>query len=426
MVSRTHRKRRIDMRQSSRFWLCACVVAFLLLIEVSATGWATPQSKGFEVRKVTNIFEFRAGVIVNSNQSTVYLMNLQRGIDAVDLSSGKLLWSTTKAAKPLLLHGHLLVAQAESAVTVSRSARRSMMPPRARARLVTPSSLLRIVVLNTHDAGELLLEATVQLPEDVQVAIEDGLGTTFRTSARLHENDVIVSWRFSKQHITGAPPGPDAKVLVTAGALRIDLETGHTDSLRSEEVPPTPEIRLPDEVARLVTLGTLPGPLWQVGNVLAAIERTSGKGGGRSTLRRWYSETGQPLPEVVLFGGELTFRYTSADGWHLLASKLLDSPGPVWVWRIYSLETGEHVAEVRNASPAAWFFITGSSLIHEAPPAGRIINGRFVMDQPLRLHAIDLETSDELWEWPFRDTAYRGPYPPSRPGGSDIPGALSP
>jgi hypothetical protein len=379
------------MRQPSIFWLCACVVAFLLLIEVNAIGWATPQSKGFEVHKVTNIFEFRTGVIVNSNQSTVYLMNLQRGIDAVDLSSGKLLWSTTKAAKPLLLHGNLLVAQAESAV---------------------PSNLLRIVVLNTQNDGELLLEATVQLPKYVQVAIDDGLGTTFRTSARLHENDIIVSWRFSKQHISGAPLGPDAKLLVTTGTVRIDLETGHFDSLRSEEVPPTPEIRLPDNVARLVTLGTLSGPLWQAGNVLAAIIRTSDKGGEHTILRRWNSETGQPLPEVVLFGGELTFRYTSADGRQLFASKLLDSARPVWDWQIYSLETGEHVAQIRNASPAAWFFITAFSLIHEAPPTGQIINDRLVMDQPLRLRAIDLKTSDELWEWPFRDTAYRGPYPP--------------
>ncbi len=383
--------KRIDMRQPSRFWLCTCVVVFLLLIEVNATGWATPQSKGIEVRKVTNIFEFRAGVIVNSKQSTVYLMNLQRGIDAVNLSSGKLLWSTTKAAKPLLLHGHLLVAQAESAA---------------------PSNILRIVVLNTQDAGELLLKATVQLPEDVQVAIEDGLGTNFRTSARLHENDVIVSWRFSKQHISGPPPGPDAKLRVTAGAMRIDLKTGHADSLKSEEVPPTPETQLPDNIAQLINLESLPGPIWQVGNVLAAIIRTSDKGGESTILRRWNSKTGQPLPEVVLFGGELTFRYISADGRYQLASKLLDSARPVWVWRIYSLETGEHVAQVQNASPAAWFFITASSLIHEAPPSGRIINGRLIMDQPLRLRAIDLKTSDELWERPFRDTAYRGPLPP--------------
>jgi hypothetical protein len=355
------------------------------------TLMTTPQSKGFEVRKVTNIFEFRAGVIVNSNQSTVYLMNLQRGIDAIDLSSGKLLWSTTKAAKPLLLHGDRLVAQAESAAS---------------------SNLLRIVVLNTQDAGELLFEATVQLPEDVQVAIDDGLGTTFRTTARLHENNVIVSWQFSKQHISGAPRGPDAKVRVATGAVRIDLETGNTNSLQSEQVLPTPDIRLPDTVVRLVTLGTLPGTQWQVANVVAAIIRTSGEGGERTVLRRWHSETGQPLPEVVLFGGELTYRYISADGRHLLASRPLDSSRAVWVWHLYSLETGDHVAQVRNASPAAWFFITASSLVHEAPPTARIINGRSVLDQPLRLRAIDLKTSDELWEWPFRDTTYRGPYPP--------------
>ena len=379
------------MRQSSRFWLCACVVAYLLLIEVNATGGATPQSKGFEVREVTNIFEFRAGVIVNSNQSTAYLMNLQRGIDAVDLSSGKLLWSTTKAAKPLLLHGRRLVAQAESAA---------------------PGNRLRIVVLDAQDAGKLLLEATVQLPKDTQVAIDDGLGTTFRTSARLHDDKVIVSWQYSEQHIGGAPPGPDAKVRVTAGAVRIDLKTGNTGSLKSEEVPPTPETQLPDNVARLIKLGTLPGPLWQVGNVLAAIIRISGKGGGRSILRRWHSDTGQPLPEVVLFGGELTYRYISVDGRHLLASKRLDSAKPHWGWRIYSLETGEQVAEVHNASPAAWFFITASSLILEAPPSSRISNGGLVIDQPFRLRAIKLATSEELWEWPFRDTAYRGPYPP--------------
>ena len=388
------------MRQSSRFLLCACIVAVLLLIKINATGWATPQSKGFEVRKVTDIFEFRTGVIVDSNQSTVYLMNLLRGIDAVDLSSGELLWSTTNAAKPLLLYDGRLVAQAEPA---------------------TPSNRLRIVVLDAKDAGKLLLEPNVQLPKDIQVAIDDGLGTTFRTSARLHEDKVIVSWQYSNQHISGAPPGPTAKVSVTAGTIQIDLKTGNTDSLKSEEVPPIPDTQLPDNVAQLIKLGTLPGPLWQVGNVLATIDRIKDKGGQRTILRRWRRETGQPLPEVVLFGEELTYRYTSADGRYLLASKPLDSAEPHWSWRIFSLETGEQVAEVRNAFPATWFFITASSLILEVPPTGRISNGEMVIDQPLRLRAINRETSNQLWEWPLRDTTYRGPYPPRLTGGSRPP-----
>lgn len=162
----------------------------------------------------------------------------------------------------------------------------------------------------------------------------------------------------------------------------------------------------------MVTLGTISGPLWQVGDVLAAIRRTSGKGRERTILRRWHRETGHPLPEVVLFRRELTFRYVSADSRHLLASTRLDSAGPVWSWRIYSLETGKHVAQVQIPSPAAWFFMTPSSLVHEAPPTGRTLESRVVVEQRLRLRAIDLKTSDELWEWPFRYTAYRGPYPP--------------
>jgi hypothetical protein len=276
-------------------------------------------------------------------------------------------------------------------------------------------------VLDTEDVGKLLLETTVQLPKDIQVAIDDGLGTAFRTSARLHEDKVVVSWQYSVQQISGARLEPNANVRVTAGAVRIDLKTGHADTLRPDQVAPIPETQLPDNVARLIKLGTLPGPLWQVGNVLAAIIRSSGKGKERTVLTRWHSDTGQPLPEVVLFGGELTYRYISADGQCLLASKRLDSDKTHWGWHIYSLETGEQVAEVRNASPAAWFFITASSLILEVPPTGEISNSGVVIDQPFRLRAIKLDSSNELWEWPFRDTAYRGPHPPRLTGGSRTP-----
>ena len=49
-------------------------------------------------------------------------MNPQRGIDAIALPSGKLIWRTASAAKPLLLFDDRLVAQAE-AVTGMRALR---------------------------------------------------------------------------------------------------------------------------------------------------------------------------------------------------------------------------------------------------------------------------------------------------------------
>ena len=401
LVSVAQWDRECHMRQSSKIWLCACVVAVLLLIDANKIRWAGAQSKGFEVRKVTNAFEFRPGIIVNSKQATVYLMNTQGGIDAVDLSSGKLLWNTTNAAKPLLLDSdRRLVAQAESAAQRNR---------------------LHIVVLDTQSRGKVLVESAVQLPKDVHVAIDEGLGTIFRTTARLHGDKVIVSWQYSEREISGAQIGPNPNVRIRAGAVTIDLKTGQADSLAPDQLPPIPETKLPDNIEHLMKSAGLRAPLWQVGDVFAAIERISGKGGQRTILKRWHSETGRPMPEVVLFGAELTFRYTSADGRHLLASKALDAARIHWDWRIYSLESGRQVAEIRTPLPAARFFLNASRLFLEVPPTGDISNTGVVIHQPFKLRAISLDTSDQLWEWSFRDIAYRGPQPPKLSGGSRTP-----
>jgi hypothetical protein len=315
------------------------------------------------------------------------------GVDAVDLSAGKLLWTTTGAAKPLLLAGGRLVAQAESAVADNR---------------------LRLVVLDAKGGGEELLEATVPLPEDVSVAVDDGLGTTFRTTARLREGRAVVSWRYSRQEVSGARTGPDDGVRVTAGAVGMDLETGYAEPLAPEQLAPVPEGQVPDRVARSIEPGSLRGPLWQIEATLAGIERRRGDRGWHTVLRRWQADTGQALPEAVLFGDELTFRYASANGAHLLASQRLRPPGAGWAWKIYSQETGEQVAEVRQPSPAAWFFLAGPSLFFEAPPTARPSEpGRFV-DPSFKLRAIRLTNGEVLWEWPYRDTAYRGAYPPTR------------
>jgi hypothetical protein len=377
------------MRHSFKGSLCAC--AALLFFEVTAIRWSIAQSKGFDVRKVANTFAFRPGVIVDSKESTVYLMNPQRGIDAVDLFSGRLIWTTTNAAKPLLLVDRYLVSQAEPAA---------------------PDNRLRIVVLDTLNAGKVFLETTVQLPKDVHVAIDDGLGISFRTSARLHEDKVIVSWQYSEQQTSGANLGPNPNLRASAGGVRIDIKTGAAATLTADQLPPIQQTQLPDNVERLIKLGALREPIWQLGDILAAIERTSGKGGQRTVLRRWQSDTGRAMPEVTLFGAEFTFRYTSADSRYLLASRRLDSAKSPWDWRVYSLETGQQVAQIRNALPAAWFFINSSTIFLEVPPTGGLSNMGMVIDQPLRLRAISLDTSDQLWEWPFRDTMYRGPHPP--------------
>jgi hypothetical protein len=123
------------------------------------------------------------------------------------------------------------------------------------------------------------------------------------------------------------------------------------------------------------------------------------------------------LPEITLPVEGLTVRYPSADYRHLLASKRVEDGDPAaenYLWRVISLETGERVAEAHHQVPGAWFFIWGDRLIHEARPQGHLVGDRWV-GAPLRLRAIDLKTGAEVWTRPYRDTAYRGPYPPLPP-----------
>ena len=385
----------ISIVRSTRFWFPIWFVVLLILLEVGGKGCTTRRPTSDRACKTTNTFEFRPGVIVDPDRPAVYLMNPRHDIDAVDLSSGKLIWSTAQAAKPLLLYGDLLIAQGE-----------------------TPGQgdILSIVVLNTNE-GENEFETSVELPDGVWASIDEGLGISFRASAHPHEGDVIVSWLFSQQYISGVPPGPDApEPTQRTGVVRIDLETRGVDQLDPNAKPLPIEPQLPENIARLIESGALSGPLWRTGRVLATVVHTSAKDRKRITLNRWHCETGEPLPVVSLFRDELTFRYASADGRHLLASKRIESSRPIeYLWSIYSVETGESVAQIRHSSPAAWFFLYGSSLIHASPPTSRLVNGKWI-NEPPKLRAIALENGAELWDRPVRDTAYRGPYPPAIPG----------
>jgi len=86
-----------------------------------------------------------------------------------------------------------------------------------------------------------------------------------------------------------------------------------------------------------------------------------------------------------------------------------------WKWSIYSMATGDKIAELHMPAPAAQFFIRNDSLYYLVPATVVRAGGQLKIDQPRRLSAIDLKTGAELWSRPIRETAYLGPYPASRP-----------
>jgi hypothetical protein len=57
------------------------------------------------------------------------------------------------------------------------------------------------------------------------------------------------------------------------------------------------------------------------------------------------------------------------------------------------------------------FVVSGSRIVYVAQPAMRV-EGKKMIEEPLRLRALDLKTGAEMWTALVTDTAYRGPFPP--------------
>jgi hypothetical protein len=354
----------------------------LLLLSVALIGACIV----VDTSRIALAFEFAQAAVVDPEKPLAYLMAPEARIDEVDLSSGQILATSTKGAKPLLLHNSILLAQAE---------------PHEQ------SESLNLVGLNTKDLT-VRFETDAPLPSGVRPLIDDHLGSSFHVSARFDGAEIVLQWRSVQRRVTGIPSREPASI--AAGWARIDPNTGRLISSGSGEAP-VREQELPVTVRELVNSGALAIKPCRVDDLIVAIQYREEGGAASVVLRRWNARTGEGLPDVKLFGGELTFRSLSADCRHLLASRAMDG----WLWSIYSMATGDKVAEMHMSAPAAQFFIRSDSLFYVAPATVVRAGGQLKIEQPRKLLAIDLKTGRELWSRPLRETAYLGPYPARSP-----------
>jgi hypothetical protein len=332
---------------------------FPALIAASSVVMASQSSLAFELAQ---------GVIVDGKGSVVYLMNPEGGIDAVDLSGGAVLATTTRGAKPLLLYGDALLAQAEG-----------------------KDGVLSLVSLSTKDLKP-AFTVDVPLPSGIQAPVSDRLGVSFYASARMDADVIIVQWRSMQRTISAVPTREPGRV--STGFARIDPADGRL--IASGEGEPS----TPGTTEREI-LGGSAAPRCASDDLVAAIQYD----GDEARLRRW-NKAGEPLPDVRLFDGGLTFRNFSRDCRYFLASKEADGGH----WQVYSVASGQRLTEIQSSLPSAEFFVCGNSLIFDAPAVGKMSSGQFTMVQPRRLQAIDF-AGKELWARPIRETEYRGAYP---------------
>ena len=335
----------------------------------------------FSLTALAESAELRRGVIVDEAAGAAYLGAPAGGIEAVDLASGRSIWTSTDAALPLALLDGLLIAQAEEVPAASR---------------------LRIIVFDVQAGNRKRIEPSIALPEDVYALVADDLTRSFRATVERDGNGLLVSWTFKEKAEEGMARvrGEHVPARIVSGAAHVDLATG-----RAIAVP-----------ARRVGANAMPktDARWRAGNFLATIE---GGRGGPLTLKRWDAVTGAALPDREL-SKKAVAALSSADRTEVLASERVGAGGPddpEYRWSIFSVSTGERLGEIRRDTSASPFLLWNGTLVFEAPSHGYRTSGGTWIDEPLKIRGVRLSTGVPLWDRAIRDLRYRGTRPPAAP-----------
>lgn len=326
-----------------------CITAFLVLLIGSGIS---PQLMS---QTHSDALEFGQGLLIDPARELAYLMRPGGGVEAVNLADGSIVWSNDLAARPLALSGDLLISQTQTAEQGSR---------------------LGIVILNVADGGRRTVTDSVSLPSNVRVSVDEMLTGAFTTQAHVIGQDAYITWDYTLRPRTGAwqPEDSDSQkesgrrpdtFQRSRGALLVNIASGVLSTLEYEDLPE------------------------------AAIPKPA-----------------KPDPKDLLDGVPQP-QYLSADGKHVLTSQRIadEKAWEKYRWMVYDGTTGDAIGSFRCHLSRAPFMVVGSHIVFQTGPYARRIDQTMV-DEPLKIRAVDLGTGQEIWSREVRDTKYRGPFPP--------------
>lgn len=327
-----------------------------------------------------------------------YVNNPRDGIDALDLATGKLLWSSPTRAPLLALAGNRLAVQVADA---------------------KKANVVRIAVLDTAARGKrLLLSDPVTFPDWVSVGL--AYGRSFTSSGVIRGGELFLKWEARAFYDGGAPPPPDIEAMSRKeahGVARVNLETGRVKMLSAGEGRAACAVKLPDalkkEAAKLYWNGhdRVTTPLI-VGRTLVRPDFESVGDEQVVTVRRWDLGSGRALAPRELLRAKRMFVYVTLDGRHLLIQPLAEKGDhlPDAAWSVYFLATGDLLGRVPASLGAADMAVVGGYAFCTVSKPTKILP-RGLLEQPTYLRAISLKTGRVAWERPIEPQRMLPPRP---------------
>jgi len=323
--------------------------------------------------------------IAGTEDNLAYLMNPTGSIDAVELATGKLRWTTKDASTPLLAFKGRLVAQ----IAVADKA-----------------NALRILGFDAASGKVLLTSEPLIFPDWVQ-ATGTTWGHNFASSSTLEGDELIFKWQASTHYAGGAAPPPEVEEAARRnanGVFRVNLKTG-----KVQIVEAAPQVEAEGgEIQAQTQRPVLKAPAWNeelsVGDVTAllSLEYNADDKINTLLLKRWEREGRKALPDTSLYTVSVVLPQLSLDGNYVLVHQPAYEELSVEErkWSIFSLATGKQIAKLTFDEMTGAVSIIGARAFCEIHEDRRMAKGG---NHPTKrdLKVLDLTSGKELWTRPL-------------------------
>jgi outer membrane protein assembly factor BamB len=323
-----------------------------------------------------------------------YLRNPGGQVEAVDLKTGELLWSTKEICRPLIVVRQRLIAQ------VGR----------------------KVLLLDLTNKGKKVLESE-DLPFPEWARVDGLLGSftpklgrmeSFELTPWIKDGKLLLRWSACAGDISGVilPIAPktenEQNYRHASGLVRVDLDSGRVDVLNPDAETETQPKSLREfgkwnraaNLQRVQLVSVVDGEV-------VMVSKKNEDGRQSIQLLKWDLETEKAVCSMELMQGKRLDYFTPPDGRHVFVFSYDPSAPPTANYQSYSVFTvksgkcigkGELPADCRSSVSVA-----GSRLFHVTaqPPKDQ----SWVNMIPQTLQAFDIETGKKLWERPVEGRA---------------------
>ncbi len=224
-------------------------------------------------------------------------------------------------------------------------------------------SRMEIIVMDVQKNGSIVYVDSVLLPEFVRVSIDETLESRFGTKTKIWKNEIYVFWNYFFQEEDGIW-SPDSVAPITKSAKGIILINPSSRTI----------LQLKDN---------------EISSEL------------KGALTNKY--------DLFSFSHPSEIQFPSADNSHFLKSIRFadDRTWEKYIWAIHETSTGKLIASITNHLSFTPYFVSNTSVLYVTTPFYRRGNPR----EPLKIRSKDLTNGAELWNFPIRETTYKGPFP---------------